>query len=267
MDFDIHKRKNDTKESYSDHALDTAYEFSKKINEELHEVIKAVVLFGSVARKSGDANDIDILLIIDDVSVHFTEELVQTYRVIVKKTVQDVSEDLHITSMKFTSFWEYVRSGDPIAINILRDGYPLLDAGFFEPTQHLLRQGRIQPSKEAMWTYMNRAEQSMASSSQRRLEAVHDLYWAVIDASHAALIDIGEAPPSPRHVAGLLENTLVKRGTLKKKDAKLVRRLYALSKDISKGKRTHVEPELLKTLDAKAKAFVNVIKEKVYEDS
>lgn len=267
MDFDVHRRDADTKDNYDDDARDIAYEFAHEIHDELEDVLKAVVLFGSVARDAEDSNDIDVLLVVDDVRIQFTDELVQTYRVIVKKTASDVSPRLHITSMKFTSFWEYIRTGDPVATNILRDGYALIDTGVFEPLQHLLRQGRIKPSDEAMWTYMNRAEQSLTSSNQRLLESLHDLYWSAIDASHAALIHIGEAPPSPRHVASLLEQTLIESGELYAKDADLVRRLYSLSKEASTGKRTTVEPNELDALRSRVDDYVERVQDIVYDDA
>jgi predicted nucleotidyltransferase len=266
MDFDIHKRDAATKDQYEDEARNIAYDFAEEIHGELEDLLKAVVLFGSVARNASDSNDIDVLLLVDDVRVQFTDELVQTYRVIVKKTAGNVSDRLHITSMKFTSFWEYIRTGDPIATNILRDGYALIDTGVFEPLQHLLRQGRIEPSEEALWTYMNRAEQSMTSADQRLLETLHDLYWAAIDASHAALIHVGEAPPSPRHVASLLEKTLIEAGELYKKDAELVRRLYTLSKDVSKGKRTSIQPKELRHLQDQTRDYVDRVQDVVYDD-
>lgn len=265
MDFDVNKRDSVTKDQYGEDARTVAYEFAEEIHEELEDLLKAVVLFGSVARSAEDSNDIDILLLVDDVRIKFTQELVQTYRVIVKKTVNDISDRLHITSMKFTSFWEYIRTGDPIATNILRDGYALLDTGVFEPLQHLLRQGRIKPSQEALWTYMNRSEKSISSADQQILEALHDLYWAVIDASHAALIQVGETPPSPRHVPSLLEQTLIERGDLYKKDAELVRKLYTMSKDVSKGKRSMIKPQELQRLRDRSKDFVDRVQDVVYE--
>ena len=65
------------------------------------------------------------------------------------------SEKLHITTLKFTSFWEYIRAGDPVGVNILREGMALIDSGFFEPMQQLLIQGKMRPSPEAVWVYFS----------------------------------------------------------------------------------------------------------------
>lgn len=233
VDFDIDKRTSKTKHQYSEENLDLAYEFTKKIHRELGEVLKAVILFGSTARKEEDANDIDILLIADDVTINFSKELVQTYRVIVEQKVRETSDKIHVTSMKLTSFWEYIRNGDPIALNILRDGFALIDTGFFDPLQLMLRQGRIKPSKETQWNYFQRAPQNLDQSQQRMKDAMIDLYWAVIDASHAALMSINEIPPTPKHVPEYLDEKLVQKGLIKEDLPWTVRRFYDLHKRIS----------------------------------
>jgi len=236
LDFNIHKKTARTKNNYSLENIDLAYKFSKLIHKDLGDLIKGIILFGSAARKKDDTNDIDILLIIDDVSVRLIPEVVQTYRVIVEQAVQKVSNKLHVTSMKFTSFWEYVRVGDPITINILRDGYALFDTGFFEPVQLLLLQGRIRPSHEALWSYLNRSKQFLVMSEKRILDSVLDLYWGAIDIAHSALMSVNEVPVSPEHVADLLEDKLVKPKLINKKIPWTLRKLYSLNKKISSGK-------------------------------
>lgn len=196
MEFDIQKRKKQVSESYSKDVLDLAYNFSKRVYKEFAKFIKAIVLFGSTARKKQEGKgDVDLLIIVDDVSIIIDQEFVQAYRLIVEKIVAEVSPaKLHVTTLKFTSFWEYVRAGDPVAVNILRDGVPIVDSGFFEPLQILLYQGRIRPSLESMWSYFNKAPITLHNSKWHIKQAVLDLYWAVIDSAHAALMKLNEVP-------------------------------------------------------------------------
>ena len=233
MDFKIDKKKNPNLGRYESKSVDIAYSFAKQVYKEIGGFIKGIVLFGSTVRKKSDKGDVDILLIIDDVSIILTEEFVQTYRVIVEKIISKTSNKLHVTSLRLTNFWEYVRAGDPVAVNILRDGIPLIDTGFFEPLQILLHQGRIRPTPEAIWTYFNRAPQTLENAKWHVAQGVLDLYWAVIDSAHAALMKINEVPPSPEHVADLLEAKLVKRGLLNKKYPVIMRSFYALSRQIT----------------------------------
>jgi predicted nucleotidyltransferase len=221
-------------ENYSKDEFEISLKFSKVIVKEFEEFVKGIVLFGSAAKTVGtsDKSDIDILIIVDDVTIIMNDHLVEAYRIIVEKAVNDVSRKIHVTTLKLTSFWEYVRSGDPIALNILRDGVPILDAGFFNPLQALLAKGRIRPTPEATWAYFVKAPATMHNSKWHILQATLDLYWAVIDAAHAALMKYHQVPPSPEHVADLLEEKLVKAGRLDKKYAHTMRVFYKLSKQI-----------------------------------
>ncbi|MFH2021551.1 MAG: nucleotidyltransferase domain-containing protein [archaeon] len=227
-----HKNLDKNKDDYPKDDLDYAYKFSAQITKEVGKFVKGVVLFGSRARKQGPAHDIDILVILDDVSIFLTKEFIQTYRIIVQNIVAKISKRLHITTFKYTGFWEYVRNGDPIAINILRDGVPIVDREFFRPLQILLQQGRIKPSQESVWTYFYKSNEGLNGSKMRMISAVMDLYWAVIDASHAALMKINEVPPSPSHVSDMIQEKMVKTGLLDKKYAQIAKKFYDLSKKI-----------------------------------
>ncbi len=238
MDFKVENRKNLHAQKYSKEDVDIVYEFSKDVKKELGDMLKAIVLFGSTARRidtNKRGHDIDILLVLDDVRIQLSPELIQTYRIIVEKIVIKVSKRIHVTSLRLTNFWEYVRAGDPIAINILRDGVAIIDTGFFEPLQLLLYQGRIRPSAESIHNYLLMAPQTLQNSRGHILQAVLDLYWAVIDAAHAALMYVNEIPPSPAHVSDMMEEKLIKPGLLDKKYAHTMRMFYTVGKSIMHG--------------------------------
>jgi uncharacterized protein (UPF0332 family)/predicted nucleotidyltransferase len=263
MDFKIETKDKANIVRYEKEEIDIAYEFSKEAKKELKDLLKAIILYGSTARryKSKDKiGDIDILLVLDDTAIEFTQELIQTYRIIVEKIVMKVSRKLHITSLRFTNFWEYVRAGDPIAVNILRDGVAIIDTGFFTPLQILLYQGRIRPSAEAVQNYLMLAPQTLQNSKQHILQATVDLYWAVIDSAHAALMSINEVPPSPAHVGDLMEQKLVKTGLLDKRHASTMRQFYALGKSIMHGELLNISGEQYDLYYKEAHEFVMEMK-------
>ena len=219
--------------NYSREEVEIARKFVKQMYDEMGNFIRAAVLFGSLSRKApGKHGDIDILFIVDDVTVNLSQELIETYRILVEKKIVDISPRIHATTLKFTSFWEYVRVGDPVAINILRDGVALIDTGFFDPLQVLLLRGRIRPTGESIWSYYVRAPTTLHNSKWHIMQAVIDLYWAAIDSAHAALMKHGEIPPTPGHIADMLNEKLVPEG-LNEKYVHIMRTLYDLYKKIT----------------------------------
>lgn len=265
MEFKIEKNININLKRYDKKDIDTAYEFAKQIYKEFKELVKAVVVFGSSTRGKNPKGDIDVLIVVDDLSIKMSQEVTEAYRVIVEKTMLNVSKRLHITTLKLTTFWEHVKSGDPIAINILRDGFALIDTGFVEPLQALLAQGRIRPTKESVWTYFSRAPATLQNSKWHLLQATLDLYWSVIDASHAALMSLNVIPPSPSHVADLLEQKLVKKKLLPKKHANTMRNFYKLSRMILHRELKEIKGEEYEIYYKEAKEFVDFMK-KFIED-
>ncbi len=256
MKFKIERKEKKTEHTQEE--LNTARKFADKMYKEFGEFIKAVVLFGGSKNKG---RDIDILIVLDDVRVVFTQDLVETYRIILEKTAADVDpKRLHVQSMKFSSFWEYARVGDPVATNILRYGVALVDTGFFDPMQALLEQGRIRPSQEAIYTYFTLAPTDISKSKQHIMSATVDLYWSVINSAHAALMKYGEVPPTPSHAAELLENTLVKKKIMSKNSARTMQELYKVFKGITDRTIKEVSGKQYDYHRAQAEAFVNEVK-------
>ncbi|MFH2028122.1 MAG: nucleotidyltransferase domain-containing protein [Nanoarchaeota archaeon] len=234
MKVAIKKKTNPNIDMYRKEDLDLAYAFTRELHKEVGEFIKGAIIFGSAARKTeSHGSDIDLLIVIDDLSLHLSPDLIEAYRIIVQKIIVKVSTRLHITTLRFTSFWDYVRNGDPIGINILRDGFAIIDNGFFEPLQILLRRGRIRPSPESIWAYFMKAPNTLHNSKWHILQGTIDLYWAVIDSAHAALMSLGEVPASPSHVADMMEEKMVKKKLLEKKYVTMMRDFYKLSKMVT----------------------------------
>ena len=96
--FKIDKITNPNVDKFKQSDIDIAYEFSKLMHKEFGEFLKGIVLFGSVARKEGPhRNDIDIMVLIDDVSFHLDTGLIEAYRVIVSKLVIKTSRRIPLS--------------------------------------------------------------------------------------------------------------------------------------------------------------------------
>ena len=234
MEFKVIRKENENLYKYPTEDLQLAHQFAQQLKVELGDFLMGVVVFGSTARKDTSTySDIDVLVLSDDTSFELTEELTEGYRLIVENVIARVTTKLHVTSMTFTSFWEYAKAGDPVIVNILRDGYPLIDKGFFYPLQRLLKRGRIRPSEESVWRYFGRSPMTLLNSRWHVLQGTLDLYWAVIDAAHAALMRKDQVPPTPEHVADMLDTIYVKKKLLEPKYVDTMRRFYTLSKKIT----------------------------------
>tara|TARA_Y100000034_G_scaffold44576_1_gene54700 strand:+ start:880 stop:1686 length:807 start_codon:yes stop_codon:yes gene_type:complete len=264
MKFDIKKNVNPNLKHYSHKDLQLARDFSKKMYNEFSFFLKAVIIFGSTARGEHEGKgDIDIMIIVDDVSTVLSPAIVETYRIITEKLITEVSTRLHVITLKLTAFWDYVRNSDPVAVNILRDGVALIDTGFFEPLQGLLQRGRIRPTAEAVWSYFSRAPRTLMNSRWHLSQATVDLYWAVIDAAHAALMTQHVIPPSPSHVAEMMNKELIQKGLVKKKYADIMNMFYRLMKQITHREIQHISGVQYEKYRKQAEDFVAVMRKVV----
>ncbi len=216
-----------------------AMDFAMKVHERFDRLIKATVLFGSQAKNTASSSsDIDIIVIIDDAAIAWDLELVAWYREELGKMISTAtySQELHVNTVKLTTWWQDLMEGDPVVINILRYGEVLIDAGgFFNPLKILLQQGKIKATVEAVYTSLQRAPAHLARSKAAKLGCIEGIYWAMVDAAQAALMTAGKLPPSPEHIPLLLKETFIDTGMCKVDYAVAIRDIHALHKRISHG--------------------------------
>ncbi len=216
---------------------DIAIDFATKAHQKFDKMIKASILFGSQAKNTAtSSSDIDIILVIDDASINWDLELIAWYREELGKLIsaQNYSRELHINTIKLTTWWEDLMHGDPVILNILRYGQALIDSGgFFNPIKVLLLQGKIKSTHEAVYSALQRAPAHIARSKFAEMSAIEGVYWAMVDSAQAALIMAGKLPPSPEHLPGMLKVTFVDQGMLKMKAVQALREIYVLHKSIT----------------------------------
>jgi len=218
---------------------DIAMDFAIKSFQKFDRIIKSIILFGSSVKQNASAgSDIDIVILIDDVSITWDQKLIAWYRQELNNLLKEnpYKKNLHINTIKLSTWWEDLLRGDPIVLNIIRYGEPLIDlAGFFEPLKYLLIQGKIKSSPEAIYNCLKRAPMHIQRSKIAELNSIEGLYWAMVDSAHAALIAAKIFPPSPEHIAYELKETFVNTGKLKMKYVVWYRDLLILHKEITHG--------------------------------
>ena len=242
-----------------------AMDFAQKVVEKFDKLVKSVILFGSTTKQTRTAgSDIDIIIIVDDAYVKFDQQLIAWYREELGNIIRanPYKRELHINTVKLTTWWQDLIRGDPVVINVIRYGESLIDfAGFFRPLKILLQEGKIKPSPEAIYTALQRAPQHLMRSQQSEMAAVEGLYWAMVDASHALLMAAKISPASPEHIPVFLKENFVDKGLLKMKYVVWYRDIYLLHRKIIHREVNDVKGVELDELQEKTEIFIKVIAE------
>ncbi len=240
-----------------------AMDFATKVYQKFNKIIKSVVLFGSSAKQTTTpGSDIDLIIIIDDITINWDQELIAWYREELEKILRKnpYSKELHINTVKLSTWWDDLMRGDPIIINVLRYGEAVIDfAGFFEPLKYLLIKGKIKSTQEAIYSCLQRAPIHLMKSKTSELNAIEGLYWAMVDSAHAALIAANVLPPSPEHIPIDLKETFVNIGKLKMKYVTDYRDLHILHKRITHGEINDLKGVEIDEWQEKAEDFLKTM--------
>lgn len=251
-----------------------AMDFAIKVYKKFDKIVKSIILFGSNVKQTAVAgSDIDIIIIIDDASVKWDQELISWYREELEKIIQSspYKKDLHINTVKLTTWWEDLIRGDPIVINVLRYGEAMVDmAGFFNPLKYLLLTGKIKSTPEAVYSCLQRAPEHLARSKASELSSIEGLYWSMVDASSAALMANNVSPPSPEHITTELKENFVNTNKLKMKYVIWFRDLNFLHKRIAHGEITDLKgveiDEWQKRTEEFLQEMVRIVSETIKQD-
>lgn len=187
---------------------DAAMKFAKGIFSEYSKLIKTVVLFGSFSKgKETSKSDVDIMLVLDDTLTPVDDKALAPFYSHVDKLVKaEKTMKLHLNFVTLTAFWKGVIAADPVSINVLKYGLPLIDTGYFEPLKILLSKGEIRPTEESIYASLSRSQLYAESAKLRLGGALTDLYWSVVNSAQAAVMRQGEVPPSPEVIGEFLES-------------------------------------------------------------
>ncbi len=237
-----------------------ALDFAQKLYQRMGNVVKSIVLFGSAAKGiSSPRSDIDIIVLVDDATIQWDEELVGWYRGELGKLIQQnpYVKPLHISTVRMTTWWSEMIRGEPVVINVIRWGDPLIDfGGFFAPLKSLLAEGRIKATPEMIYITLGRGPTHMVKCKAALLAAFEALYWAFVDGSHAALIAAKVSPPSPEHIPAMMRQHLVDKGLLKRKYIDWYREIYSDMHKILHGEKTDISGDEIEEWRKRADSYL-----------
>ena len=201
--------------------LALANRFKDEVLKQYKDMVKAVVLFGSLTRGDfHEKSDIDMLVIIDDVMARLTPEMKDDLDDRLYDIAKKISESMTVQpAWMLSEFWDMARIGHPLLFTIVRDGWALYDTGFFIPVRKLLELGKIPTTLEAVEKFMETAPQKINRVETAKLYMIaEDLYYSMLNSSQAVLMYMGLNPPSPKHTPLDVKEHLV--------DAKLLEENY-----------------------------------------
>lgn len=213
-----------------------------------HRLIKAIWIFGSAAREEKTPFDIDMLLLYDDTRRIAEAELNEMKRDVsrVEQNLREKKLNVHFQSPKPLSlWWDMLRSGNPLAYTAMRDALVIYDpAGYVEPLQILLKEGRLAGSKEAAEELLGKAPKKLELARRIFLEEIiTDLMGAMTEASHAVLMFAGVAPPAAKNVRTELRERFVKSGLLEESWVRDYEDFFDFTSKIEHGEVTRVTGE------------------------
>jgi len=241
---------------------DIAMDFAQKVYQKFDKMVKSIILFGSSTKQTKVAgSDIDIILIIDDATIKFDEQLIAWYREELGKIIQanPYKKDLHINTVKLSTWWQDLSRGEPTIINIIRYGEALIDfAGFFNPLKILLDQGKIRPTPEAIYSALERVPTHIRRSRLAEIGAIEGCYWAFVDSAQSLLMAVKTLPPSPEHITRLLKENFVDKKLLKGKYLIWFRDLHILHKRIMHGEIKNLEGGIIDEWQRRSEEFFKV---------
>ncbi len=195
--------------------MEKAEEFSDKLVDKLGEKVKCVAVYGSVPKgEHTHESDIDTFVVLDDTKLE--EDVPKEAKDKIRKKVTDLATetDDRITIQYFsflTDFWDSIRQGEPLVIQVLRVGEPVYDVGVFMPAKRMLERGKIKSTDEAVKKRLRLAAAGYKKAEKEvRSSIPHKLEQAVANAGQAPIMLTGRAPPGKEDVGDVLEEMFVK---------------------------------------------------------
>lgn len=245
------------------HESDIAMDFALKAYKKFDKAVKSIVLFGSQVKGNSVAgSDIDIIIILDDVAISWDQEMIAWYREELDKILRanPYNQDLHINTIKLSTWWQDLMRGDPVILNVIRYGQALIDlAGFYEPMKFLLSKGAIKSTPEAIYSALQRAPIHLQRSKMSSINAVEGIYWCMVDSAQAALIAAQVAPPSPEHIPVDLKIQFIDKGMLNSKYLTWYRDILILHKKIAHGEIKQLKGVEIDEWQNRAEEFLSIM--------
>lgn len=247
-------------ETFRKKQLALANRFKEEVLKRYKNIVKAIVIFGSFTRQDfHEKSDIDMLVVVDDVTARFTPEMKDEFDDRLYDIAKSISENMTVQpAWMLSEFWDMARIGHPLLFTIVRDGWALYDTGFFIPVRKLLELGKIPTTLEAVEKFMETAPQKINRVETAKLYMVaEDLFYSMLNSSQAVLMYMGLNPPSPKHTPLDVKEHLVDANLLEENYLKDLEGVIEFRKQVEHKEIKDITGQQLDEFIQKAKQYVS----------
>lgn len=255
----MHEKKKSEKKETKEIKLKKVRQFKDEVLKKYGDVVKCIVMMGSVARGEFKAkSDLDLFVILDDTKTTIPEAKKAGIDNELEKIAKKIGKEISVQpSYTLTEFWDYARVCHPIIYNFIKEGEPIYDAGFFMPVKRLLNMGKIPATREAIESYMEGAPKKlMRAKTVKLLMLAEDCYYAMLNTSQAVLMFMGVDPPVPSKAYEEVKRHLVDPGILEPKYANWLRDIIDIRKKIEHKELMEVKGEFVDEWVEKSEEFI-----------
>ncbi|MGB9674689.1 MAG: nucleotidyltransferase domain-containing protein [Nanopusillaceae archaeon] len=239
-------------------------DFSKELIEKVDGVVKGIILFGSYAtNKENQKSDVDILILVDDIYAGETNLTITFYFDNLNKILkQEKYSKIHPTTLTLSKFWSMVIDGDPLVLDIIRKGTPIIDpTGIFGTLKKMLENGMIKTSAEYLETMKRRSEELLNYSNFLMIKAFESFYNSVILITQYYLIKSGYKIYGPEDIIEKLEE-IKSNKKLDKEILKYFRDVYNYMKKIEHKEIDKIDFDIFKEFIENYPSYKEKLKEK-----
>jgi predicted nucleotidyltransferase len=210
--------------------IEKSVKFMNEIRKKFGEIIKSVVIFGSVAR--GDikpTSDADVWVILDDTTMKTSVDF-DRIREEILITAENI-KDIHVQTTNLTEFWQWVRIGSPELINFLRYGLVIYDTGFVKPVQRMLQLGLLPPSEEVIRIKQKTSQVRLEKIKGDLKSIIFDLRYCCSDIIQAVVMYYYKTQPDPKEISSYIEK-MIKEGKIEREFLEKWKEIDKLWKDV-----------------------------------
>ena len=156
-----------------------------------------------------------------------------------------------------STYFEDVMRGNVSIFSEIKHSEALYDpTGFFKPLQSLVAEGRVLGTKEALLRFIYSVKRRLGVAEEMKVEALENLYAAVVNAGQAPLIAANQPIPVQKELAKSLRKHFMAKGMLSNEHIRQCEDVINAFKDFEHRKTSEISGRELDILIRKARLFV-----------